>query len=327
MLTLADYKVGLRDHLDQMVVDEFRRNSDLLDMLAFKDAVAAGGSGSTLKYGYLQLLTPSGAGSRAIGKEYTPNEAKRVEKDTHLCIMGGTFQLDRVIAKTSGANNEVQFQLRDKIKATANYFHYLALNGVESKDENSGTYLTFDGISTLLQGASTESTSTVNCVTWDEDDKRTAFALIDEVEEMIAAMMAKPHALLMNRKMKVKFLSAARRAGYLTREENAFGAKTDVYDSTIKILDMGEYYDKTSNTSKFAVPITAGKTDIFAVNLDEDGFHGVSHVGGESLITSILPDFSRSEAVQEGSVEMLASVALRNTKKAAVLRGVQISAT
>ena len=90
---------------------------------------------------------------------------------------------------------------------------------------------------------------------------------------------------------------------------------------------MGEYYDKAAKMSKFAIPTTAGKTDIFAVNLDRDGFVGLTTQGGSSLIVSRLPDFSRPEAVQKGSVEMTAGVALKNTKKAAVLRGVQISAT
>lgn len=326
MLTLEEYKVGLRDHIDKLVVDEFRRNSELLDMLLFDDAVAANGSGSTLVYGYNRLLTPSGAASRAINGDYAASDAKRKEDFTHLVIMGGLFDIDRVIAKTSGQNDEVQFQLKDKIRATANYFHYLALNGVEKKDEATGSYTEFNGLSKLLTGASTELPSEVDLATWGDDDKKTAFALIDEIEDMLSAMLAKPNALLMNRQMLVKLKSAARRAGYLERTESAFGTPIDTYNG-IKMLDVGEYYDPTTQTSKLAIPTVAGKTDIFAVNTDRDGFIGVSCQGGASLIESRLPDFSRPEAVQKGSVEMLASVALKNTKKAAVLRGITISAT
>ena len=323
MLTLAEYKVGLRDHIDQMVVDEFRRNSELLDLLMFDDAVAANGSGSTLTYGYQRLLTPSGAATRTINNDYTANEATRKEETTHLVIMGGLFEIDRVIAQTSGVNDEVQFQLKDKIKATANLFHYLAVNGVEAKDSTTGSYTQFNGLSKLLTGADTEFTSNVNISSW-TDDKTEAFGLIDEVEEMIASMLVKPTALLMNRQMKVKLASAARRAGYFTREEGAFGKPIDAYNG-IKLLDMGEYYDKATGTSKLAIPTTGGKTDIFAVNFDRDGFIGVTAQGGSSLITTRLPDFSRPEAVQKGSVEMLGAVALKNSKKAAVLRGVTIA--
>ena len=323
MLKLSEYKVGLRDHIDQLVVDEFRRNSELLDMLLFDDAVAANGSGSTLTYGYQRLLTPSGAAVRAINSDYTANEAVRKEEITRLVVMGGLFEIDRVIANTSGTNDEVQFQIKDKVKATANLFHYLAVNGVEAQDSATGSYTGFNGLSKLLQGADTEFTSKANVSAW-TDEKTEAFALIDEVEELIASMLAKPDALLVNRQMKVKLASAARRAGYLTREESAFGKAVDAYNG-IKILDMGEYYDKATGTSKLAIPTTGGKTDIFAVNFDRDGFVGVTTQGGSSLITTRLPDFSRPEAVQKGSVEMLGAVALKNSKKAAVLRGVTIS--
>lgn len=325
MLTLNEYKVGLRDHIDQLVVDEFRRNSELLDKLIFDDAVAAGGSGSTLTYGYQRLLTPSGAGSRTINKDYTPSEAVRKPETTHLVIMGGLFEIDRVIAQTSGVNDEVQFQLKDKVKATANFFHNLAINGVETLDEATGSYTQFNGLSKLLTGADTEITkdTVIDVSAW-TDDKKTAFALIDGVEELIYTMLAKPHLLMMNRNMKMKLVSAARRAGYLNRVENAFGTPIDAYGD-IPLLDVGEYYDAATKTSKFVVPTTeAGLTDIYGVNLDRDGFIGVTTQKGSSLITTRVPDFTRPEAVQKGSVEMTAAVALKNSKKAGVLRGIKI---
>lgn len=326
MLTLAEYKTGLRDHLDQMVVDEFRRNSELLDRLAFDTAVAANGNGSTMNYGYLQLKTPSGAGTRAINSDYTPNDAKREERNTHCVILGGMYELDRVVAKTSGALDEVAFQTRDKIKATANLFHYMALNGVEKKDESTGSYTEFNGLSKLLTGASTEATAEVDISTSAKLDSNYQ-AFLDEIDAALAAMLVKPDMLIMNRFLKLKIISAARRAGYYERTENSFGKPVETYNGII-MLDAGEYYDKTASTSKFAVPTdtTTGKTDLFAVSLDRDGFIGVTTQDGANMITNVVPDFTRAEAVQKGSVEMIAAVALKNTKKAAVLRGIQIQA-
>lgn len=45
-ITLAEAKVGMADKVDQMVVDEFRRDSFLLDRLVFDDAVSPGTGGS-----------------------------------------------------------------------------------------------------------------------------------------------------------------------------------------------------------------------------------------------------------------------------------------
>lgn len=322
MLTLAEYNIGKRDHLDTLVIDEFRRDSFLLDKLFFDDAVAATGSGSTLAYNYVKLLTPSGAATRKLNDEYVANEASREEEGTHLVIMGGSFKLDRVVAKTSGAIDEVQFQLRDKIKATSNFFHYMALNGVEAKDSATGSYTAFNGLSTLLEGASTEVTSKSVLTAMSED---VAFSFLDEIEESISNMAVKPDAFMMNSKLRLKFISAARRAGYLTQSEDAFGRPVETYNG-IALIDAGEYYDKAMAKTVSAVPVTEGKTDLFAVSFDRDGFIGVSAVAGQNLITSRVPDFTRAEAVQEGYVEMLASVALKNTKKAAVLRGITVGA-
>ena len=87
-ITLAEAKVGMADKVDQMIVDEFRRSSLLLDRLVFDNAISPGTGGSTLTYGYIQLKTPSTAAVRAINSEYTANEAKRVEKTAKAIIMG-----------------------------------------------------------------------------------------------------------------------------------------------------------------------------------------------------------------------------------------------
>ena len=120
-ITLEEAKVGMADHIDQSIIDVFQRSSLLLDRMIFDNCISPGTGGSTLSYGYIQLKTPSTAGVRSINSEYTPGEAKREEKITKAIVMGGSFQIDRVIQNTSGAVNELTFQLNQKIKATSNY--------------------------------------------------------------------------------------------------------------------------------------------------------------------------------------------------------------
>lgn len=149
-ISLAEAKVGMADKVDQQVVDEFRRASLLLDMLIFDDAVSPGTGGSTLTYGYTCLKTPSTVAVRELNTEYTPNEAKREKKTADLKIFGGSYQIDRVIAQTSGAVNEVEFQMREKIKAAANYFHMLVINGTGAGSGAGYVTNTFDGLKKFL---------------------------------------------------------------------------------------------------------------------------------------------------------------------------------
>ena len=325
MITLQEAKVGMADKVDQKVVDTFRRSSLLLDKLVFDNAISPGTGGSTLTYGYIQLKTPSTAAVRQINSEYTAGEAKREEKTTKAVVMGGKFQIDRVLIGTAGAVDELAFQTEQKVKATANYFNNLVINGNKS---NSGTGVlnTFDGLDKLLTGTETEITSAIDVST--EALINTNYnALIDEGDGFLSTLDGKPSMLLMNNKMLSKMRSAARRAGYYSKTRDEFGRQVETYND-IPMYDMGKYYNGTNTVD--IIPETAastsaeGKTDIYAVTIGLDGFHGVSPTGSK-VINSYMPDLSKPGAVKDGEVELVAGVALKNTNKAGVLRGIKIS--
>ena len=66
-----------------------------------------------------------------------------------------------------------------------------------------------------------------------------------------------------------------------------------------------------------------GLTDIYAPVIGLDGFHGVTVKGGQ-VCFPVSPDFSTPGAVKSGEVEMLAAVALKNSRAAAVLRNIKV---
>lgn len=314
MITLEEAKVGMADKVDQEVVDEFRRSSQLLDMMVFDNAVSPGTGGSTLTYGYTKLKTPSVAGPRKINEEYTAGEAVR-EKATADCeIMGGEFQLDRVIIGTSGAVDELQFQVDQKVKATSNYFHYQVINA----DKSAGAE--FDGLAKLLAGSTTEITADVDLSTTDTMDKNYNSAL-DAITEFIGALEEKPTALLMNSKMLTKVKNIARRAGYYSRSEDAFGRTVDNWDN-IPLIDMKQYWNGTASVDCVATEAD-GTSAIYAVVIAQDGFCGFSPTGSK-VVQSYLPDLTQPGAVKKGDVELVAGVALKNSLKAGVLKGLKI---
>ena len=325
MITLQEAKVGMADKVDQKVVDTFRRSSLLLDKLVFDNAISPGTGGSTLTYGYIQLKTPSTAAVRQINSEYTAGEAKREEKTTKAVVMGGKFQIDRVLIGTAGAVDELAFQTEQKVKATANYFNNLVINGNKASS-GTGVLNTFDGLDKLLTGTETEITSAVD-VSTEALMNSNYNALLDEVDGFLSALDGKPSMLLMNNKMLSKMRSAARRAGYYSKTRDEFGRQVETYND-IPMYDMGKYYNGTNTVD--IIPETAatqsaeGKTDIYAVTIGLDGFHGVSPTGSK-VINSYMPDLSKPGAVKDGEVELVAGVALKNTNKAGVLRGIKIS--
>lgn len=326
-ITLQEAKVGMADHVDQKVIDAFQRSSLLLDKLTFDNAISPGTGGSTLAYGYTQLKTPATAGVRAINSEYTANEAKREKKTANAIIMGGKFAVDRVLQSTSGAVDELAFQLEQKIKATANEFHYYAINGKAAGTAAPGKPDgTFDGLAKLLTGSSNELESEVDVSTADLMTKN-AQAFLDEIDALLSQVDG-ANMLMMNGKMLTKFRGIARRAGYYERTKSDAGNVIETYNG-IPMVDLGKYFNGTAAVDTIAdTAATAsalGKSDIYAVSLGLDGFHGISPTG-TGVIQSFMPDMSQPGAVKAGEVELVAGVVLKNTLKAGVLKGIGTAA-
>lgn len=360
MITLAESKVGMADKVDQAIIDEFRRGSLLLDKLVFDNAVAPGTGGSTLTYGYMKLKTPSTASFRAINGEYTNNEAKREKASADLKIFGGNFKIDRVLINTSGAVDELDFQLKEKIKGAINLFHNTVINGDETIDEKE-----FNGLNVMLAGSSTEYNAPDYQKTSDTevDTKKTYYTksgskyikvaspekanignyyeivnkvklasskdmddnyndFLDKMDEFVSKMQGKPTMFLGNSKLITKIKGIARRAGYYTKSEDAFGRSIDMWDN-IPLVDLEEYYNGTSTEPCVKINSDEGTTDLYAVQIAKDGFHGVSPTGND-VVQSYLPNLNEPGTVKEGDVEMVAAVVLKNTLKAGVFRNIQV---
>lgn len=323
-ITLAEAKVGMADKVDQQIVDMFRRSSLLLDRLTFDNAISPGTGGSTLVYGYTQLKTPSTAAVRAINNEYTADEAKREKKTTQAIIMGGAFEVDRVIQDTSGAIDELVFQADEKIKATANFFTHCVINGTAAGIAAPGkTTGTFDGLNKLLANSSTEYTATADLST-SENVTANYNQFLDELDEFISGLDGMPDMLLMNRKMLSKLRGIARRAGYYDITKDDFGRGVETYNG-IALMDAGEFYDGSKTVDIVADTAagsdTFGTSDIYAVKFGLDAFHGISPTGTK-VISSYMPDLTLPGAVKKGEVELVAGVALKNTLKAGHMKGI-----
>lgn len=318
MITLAQAKVGMADKVDQMIIDEFRRGSWLLDNLTFDNSVSPGTGGSTLAYGYIKLKTPATAAFRPLNTEYAPNEALREPHTAYCKIFGGSFSLDRVIINTSGAVNELNFQLQEKVKGATNLFHYAAINGDMAVNQDE-----FDGLDVILTGSSTEynasgapfdvSSSTLL------DAEYNAF--LDMMDEFVSGLDDVPTAFLTNTPLATKIKGIARRAGYYTRVEDAFGRSVAAWND-IPIIDLKYYFDGANSLP--VVPIAAdGTTSLYAVTLATDGFHGISPVGN-NVIQTALPDLSAPGVIKEGDVELVAGVVLKNSLKAGCFRNIKV---
>lgn len=315
-ITLNDIKVGRADKYDQMVIDTFLRKSPILAAMPFDNCISPSG-GSTLTYGYIRVKTSPAAEGRAVGSDYTANPATKEAVTTDLKIMGGKYEIDRVLAEA--APDEIAFQTEEKIQATVNRYHWLFING------NKDTATEFDGLAEIVDGSVTDfdgsgvDLSTVSAAS--------ALKLTEALDTAILAMKERPTYILANSKTIVKIQAAAKMLGYLTQGEDAFGKPTRAYDG-IPLVDLGRYYNEDLGSDTEIIPIddASGKTDIYLVALSMSGTHGVT-LKGDKAISSRLPNFTDAGAVKSGDVEFVAGLAVKNTRSIARIENVQVQAT
>ncbi|KUO69998.1 MAG: phage capsid protein [Desulfosporosinus sp. BRH_c37] len=325
MITLAQAKLNTQDAIQAGVIDEFRKSSFILDNMTFDDAVSPGTNGATLTYGYTRLITQPTAAFRAINSEYSSQEVTKDRYTVELKPFGGSFQIDRIIANTGGLVDEVNLQVQQKVKAARSLFHDTIINGDSAVDENS-----FDGLNKAITGSSTEFNAGAYIDLSTSANVDTNYKeFLDLLDEFLSNLDGTPTFLGGNSKLITKIKAVARRAGYLTQSEDAFGKKVDAYDGIV-LVDLGA--KAGSNDPVISILDTrkpngtdtvTGLTDLYAARLALDGFHAVS-LASQDLVKIWLPDFATSGAVKSGEVEMVAAVALKATKSSGVMRNIKV---
>lgn len=331
-VSLEEAKNNAQTDYDPFVIDEFRKHSAIADSLIYDQAVNPAGGGATLTYGYRRLVTQADAEFRVLNTEYTPSEVETEQVSTELKVLGGTFQVDRVIARIGSAlSGAVTLNMQQKIKAATTKFQDAVINGDSAVDAKS-----FDGLDKALSGSDTEyrATEITDWSDWDSDPT-TVHRALDAIDEFLSLLDGEPTIILGNAKALARVRAAARRAGQYVKTpiegligQNGRPIERESYGGIV-FADPGA----KAGSNDPIIPVenrtvggtaATGLTDLYAYRSGLDGFHGVTTVGG-NLIETWLPDFTNVKAVQEGGVEFgPVGVALKATKAAAVLRNIKV---
>lgn len=212
-VSLAESKNNCQNDYDPFVIDEFRKESAVLDSLIFDDAVNPSGGGATLTYGYRRLNTQPTAATRAINSEYTPANVDTVKKSVDLAVMGGSFEVDRVVATVGPtASGAVELNLRQKVKATVTKFQDEVINGDVVRDVNG-----FDGLNVALANSSTEYKPTASTDWSGLNTAEGRLGALDALDEFLSLLDGTPTVLLGNLKALAKVRSIVRGSGMYVR--------------------------------------------------------------------------------------------------------------
>lgn len=320
MFTLAQAKELSQDKLTHYVIDEFRK-SPLLDAMVFDDTVKPQG-GSTMTYVYNRLNTMATAAGRAINAEYTPQQADTKQVTVNLKVFGGSFQIDRVVANyEKQVLDLVKFQLEQKTKAVRTLFQDWFINGDSAVDATA-----FDGMAKALKGSSTEVTlddSALLDLSSSAKLEANWKSFLYELRQVEKLLDGEPGVIAVNRDLFAAFQSVADLSTQFQQTRNELGTQIVKYGNAT-IMVMGD----KPGTSTPIIPTNAatGTTDMYLFRIGLDAVHGVTPEGNKEP-KIYLPDMTRPGAVKTGEVEMVAAMALKATKSAAVLHGIKVAPT
>lgn len=320
-ITLDEVKKGQVSDLEKGVIDEFTKGDYLFQNIPFA-AIAnpiAGGAGWSVAY--VVSKDESKTGFRAINGKYEDTFVTKEKKDAEVKVYGGSFSIDRALRDQGGVENEVAFQMAQLIKGVKKGFSYYLIKGSKS---SSGEQ--FDGLDTILKGTSTDmqAHSTGFDLSTFEKVKENALEFTTKLDEFLALLDEKPHALLGNSKMIQKIKAVAKVVGLHTITQNNFGETIDNYDG-IPLVTLDKYTPKGESSAKETIEISSsdGTTDLFAVRFGEDALHVASPSTGK-IIDVLPPDFNVASEQARGLVELRGVPILKKTKACGVLRKIKV---
>lgn len=322
-VTLAEAKNNALEDYDPFVIDEFRKSSVILDSLIFDEAVNPAGGGATLDYSYRRQETQPTAEFRAINTEYTPSTTTTKKYTTTLAVLGGAFEIDRLLANIGPkGSDEVTRNINDKVKAAVTLFQDTVINGDTGVNDKA-----FDGLDKALTGSNTEMKPATDTYDWTDLEGEKGDKAIDTLDEFLDLLDGTPTIVVGNKKALARVRAMVRRTSMYVREPidglaNANGRPiTRESYGGILFADAGE----KAGSNDPIIPIDHdGTTSLYAYRVGLDGFCGITTTDG-TLVKTWLPDFTQPGAVHRGEVELgPVGVALKATKAAAVLRKIKV---
>lgn len=309
-LTLVEAAKLSENDLQRGVIETFIIESAVLDRIPLLTI-----EGNA--YAYNKEGTLPGVEFRAVNAAYSESTGTVVQATESLVILGGDADVDTFIAKTrSNLNDQRAVQTRMKVKAAVIKIQDTFINGDVLVDANA-----FDGLKKRLTGNQVITAATNGLpVLGSSDADRHAF--FDKLDETIAACIRKPDALYMNKSIRAKIKSSARRLTMYDQTVDSFGRKIDLYDG-IPLLDIGT---TAAGTDILPQTETVGSSNvtssIYAVCFGQD--EGDAAVTGLTNGGIDVRDLGEIDAkpVYRTRIEFFCGMATFGGKAAARLQGV-----
>lgn len=259
-MTLIEAAKEMENDFQSAIVDTFARQHPLLTVLPFDDIVGPASA-------FNREGTLPDVGFRSVNAGYTAHAGTLEPVVEPLMLVGGDLDVDKFIVKTGGPGMRTRRE-KMKLKHLAHFFAHKVIKGSHSSDVRE-----FDGLQLRCLG-DRRLDNKVSSPTDGGDPLSLA-----RLDALLAAVPGVTH-LIASSDM-VGLLTAAARvstvAGNINFSVNEFGHRITTYNRIpiIEIGGTGQVYASLGFTEVGSTGTTATATSIYAVRIDDDGFHGI----------------------------------------------------
>lgn len=260
-------QISAGDEVTRMVMEEVLKNAPLLDYLHF--FVEPGGAASLRKDADLDTA----AAFRAIGSDYATNDAEPDYAAFALKVFGKTLRVDRAY-ETRGSDIPSEFlrQLKAFARTLGKNLQTYLLTG-----DHTVSALQFDGMKKAIAGlAANQSLSNMGAagtqiLTGNTDAaKKSQQALVEALNDLIAAVDGGASCLIMNAKVWSRLSTIARDNVSTTADE--FGRKVFQFNG-VPIIHAGYKYNGADNLPLSETLTTSSDcTTIYAMRSEEAAY-------------------------------------------------------
>lgn len=310
---LKDAKQLSQDKLTNEIIDDMV-TSPVLATLPFDNTIKP--QGVSLAYVYNRITTQANADVRAINAEYTPQEAVTKQEVTNLKILGGSYEIDRVLARDERqVIGLVEFQTREKAKAAVAKFHDLFINGDTANGEE------FDGLKKIAESRN------AHIVDAKALDLSTGKAIEENGHQLLYALRQAFKGtegfthMGMNSDMFAVFQTVADFLPNVSYSRDEMGRGVYHYGDT-RIVGLGQ---KPGTAEEIIETREDGTTDLYLWREGIDGVHGVSP-DGSNIVEVHYPDFSVAKAVHKGDVEFVTAIVAKKINAVAMVKNLKVVA-
>ncbi len=271
--TLADFQKTAKDNLKKGVVDVFRRESDVMDLLSFENA-------GTLSVKLMRMKTLPTITPRNIGETYTESKGITEPLEETVCLLGAYIDIPKeLLEDKSSLVDQRALQTKMFTRSLAYKFNDMFINGdpTTNPKEMAGLWyrLTNDISGQAIDAAGIDVSPDSSTLSASQSK------LIRGIDELIHACDAHNcDALFMNSAMYLALMATIREKGLWACTKDSFGLDVPQFGpGGPRIYDIGYKADMTSliigNVEDGDGALTGGSaTSIYAVKFGDEYLNG-----------------------------------------------------